>query len=133
MSDYNKKTERINTHTNIDQSMTRRSLVVLFGVIETVLGFRFIFKLMGANPSNVLVNILYQSTEFIVRIFASIFSSATNEGLETASVFEPGTLIAMLVIALIAVAVAKLIDQNTQVNRNTSETISGQSMKKRED
>jgi hypothetical protein len=133
MSDYNKTTERVNTRTNIDQSMTRRSLVVLLGFIETVLGFRFIFKLMGANPSNVFINILYKSTEFIVRMFATIFSPATTDGLETVSVFEPGTLIAMFVIALIAVAISKLMDQNTRVQRNTSETIQDHSAVNRAD
>lgn len=121
MSDYNKKTERINTNTHIEQSMTRRIMLVLFGLIETLLGFRFIFKLAGANPENTLINLLYRATDFMVKIFASIFTPGTTEGLETTSVIEPGTIIAMIVVALIALAVSKLMDQNTRVQKNTTE------------
>jgi hypothetical protein len=121
VSEFNKKTERVNTNTHIEQSMTRRILVVLFGIIEVMLGFRFVFKIMGANPANTLINLLYSSTNFMVRIFASIFTPGTTDGLETVSVFEPGTLIAMIVVALIALAISKLMDQNTRVQKNTTE------------
>ena len=119
MSEFNKKTERINTSTHIEQSMTRRIMFVLFGLIETLLAFRFIFKIAGANPENTLINLLYRSTDFMVKIFASIFTPGTSEGLEPVSVIEPGTIIAMIVVALIALAISKLMDQNTRVQKNT--------------
>jgi len=100
VSEFNKKTERINTNTYIEQSMTRRILVVFFGLIETLLGFRFIFKIAGANPANTLINLLYSTTDFMVKIFASIFTPGTSDGLETVSIIEPGTIIAMIVVAL---------------------------------
>ena len=117
--EFNKKTERINTNTQIEQSMTRRILLVLFGLIETLLGFRFIFKITGANPDNALIDLLYRSTDYIVHIFANIFTPRTAEGLETVSIIEPGTIIAMIVVALIALAISKLMDQNTSVQKNT--------------
>ena len=121
MNEYNKKIERINTNTQIEQSLTRRMLLVLFGLIETLLAFRFIFKITGANPDNMLVDLLYRSTDFLVKIFANIFTPGTSEGLETVAIIEPGTIIAMIVVALIALAISKLIDQNTRVHKNTSE------------
>jgi hypothetical protein len=121
VSEFNKKTERINTNTYIEQSMTRRILVVFFGLIETLLGFRFIFKIAGANPANTLINLLYSTTDFMVKIFASIFTPGTSDGLETVSVIEPGTIIAMIVVALVALAISKLMDQNTRVQKNTTE------------
>lgn len=121
MNELNKKSEHINTSTSVNESMTRRILIVVFGIIEVLLGFRFIFKLAGANPANTLISILYGTTDFMVRIFASIFTPATNDGLETVSVIEPGTIIAMIVIALIALAISKLMAQDTHVQKNTSE------------
>ncbi len=121
MNNYNKKSEQINTSKQVDQSMFRRILMVLFGLIETMLGFRFVFKLAGANPANALIKMLYDITEPIVGVFANIFTPGTTEGLETASVFEPGTLIAMVVIALIVIAIGKLMPNDTQVHTYTSE------------
>lgn len=121
MNELNKKSERINTSTQFDQSMTRRILIVVFGLIETLLAFRFIFKLAGANPENTLIKILYDTTQFMVAIFASIFTPATTDGLETVSVIEPGTIIAMIVVALIALGISKLMNQDTSVQKNTTE------------
>lgn len=121
MNNYNKKSEQINTSKQVDQSMIRRILMVLFGLIETMLGFRFVFKLAGANPANALIKMLYDITEPIVGVFANIFTPGNTEGLEIASIFEPGTLIAMVVIALIAIAIGKLMPNNTQVQKYTSE------------
>lgn len=121
VNELNKKSERINTSTQFDQSMTRRILIVVFGLIETLLAFRFIFKLAGANPENTLIKLLYDTTQFMVAIFASIFTPATSDGLETVSVIEPGTIIAMIVIALIALGISKLMNQDTSVQKNTTE------------
>lgn len=121
MNELNKKSESINTNTHFDESITRRILIVVFGIIETLLGFRFIFKLAGANPSNTLIKVLYDVTNFMVSIFASIFTPATNDGLETVSVIEPGTIIAMIVVALIALAISKLMKQDRLVQKNTTE------------
>lgn len=121
MNELNKKSERINTSTQFDQSIGRRILIVVFGLIETLLAFRFIFKLAGANPENTLIKMLYDTTQFMVAIFASIFTPATSDGLETVSVIEPGTIIAMIVIALIALGISKLMNQDTSVQKNTTE------------
>jgi hypothetical protein len=121
MSEFNKKSESINTNTHIDESMTRRILIVAFGLIETLLGFRFIFKLAGANPVNTLIKVLYDVTNVFVGVFASIFTPATTDGLETVSVIEPGTIIAMIVFALIALAISKLIAQDKSTHKNTTE------------
>lgn len=121
MNELNKKSERVNTSTQFDQSIGRRILIVVFGLIETLLAFRFIFKLAGANPENTLIKLLYDTTQFMVAIFASIFTPATTDGLETVSVIEPGTIIAMIVIALIALGISKLMNQDTSVQKNTTE------------
>lgn len=82
---------------------------IIFGAIEILLAFRLVFKLLGANPVNGFVNGIYTVSQFFVSIFESIFSRATTGGIETTSVLEPATLIAMVVVALIAWGVMKLI------------------------
>lgn len=119
----NKRTEHINRIIQNNESIEKRILIVVVGLIETLLGFRFIFKLTGANPSNTLIKLLYMTTDFIVRLFASIFTPATNEGLETISVIEPGTLIAMIVIALITLGISKLMSNKTSEYKDYDQTI----------
>ena len=112
-----KKFETRNTVT--EGNMGKRIVVVIFGFIEVLLGFRFVFKLMGANPGNVFVKGMYDVTQMFVGIFQGIFSTSTTTGAETKAVFEPGTLIAIVVVALIAWFILKLMSQNSssQVKR----------------
>ncbi len=95
--------------TKQDSNIVQRIIYTISGVISAVLAFRLIFKLLGANPENVFVRGIYAFIQPIVGVFEGIFSSATINGAETTAVFEPATLIAMVVIALISWVVLKLI------------------------
>lgn len=87
----------------------QRIVGILFGIVEIFLAFRLVFKGLGANPENVFVKGIYDITQFIVGLFEGIFSQFKTSGAETTAVLEPATLIAMLVIALIAWLVLKLM------------------------
>lgn len=106
-----KKLETRNTSS--EGSMAKRIVMVLFSIIEVILGFRFVFKLMGANPSNAFVKGLYDVTQFFVGVFEGIFSKVTTTGAEAKAIFEPATLIAIIVVGLIAWGVMKLMSQST--------------------
>jgi len=95
--------------TKHDSNIVQRIIYTIYGLISAVLAFRLIFKLLGANPENVFVRGIYAFTQPVVGIFEGIFSSVAINGAETTAVFEPATLIAMVVIALIAWAIMKLI------------------------
>lgn len=116
-----KKLETRNTTS--EGSMAKRIVVVLFSLLEIILGFRFVFKLMGANPSNVFVKGLYDFTQFFVGVFEGIFSKATTTGAETTAIFEPGTLIAIIIVGLIAWGVLKLMSQNTSSQVKKTEVV----------
>lgn len=103
----NKQTETRNT--KLESHTAQRIVGIIFSVIEIILAFRLIFKLLGENPKNDFVHGIYAATQFFVGIFEGIFSRVTTSGAETTAVFEPATLIAIVVIALIAWVVLKLI------------------------
>jgi len=118
MENTDKKTEvydirRVSSH-------LQRVFSVIFGIIEIVLAFRLIFKLLGANAANGFVHGIYYITHFLVGIFEGIFSK-TATGLENAAVFEPATLIAMIVVALIALIIVELINSGSKTRISTSE------------
>jgi flagellar biogenesis protein FliO len=104
-------------------SMAKRIVVVLFSLIEIVLGFRFVFKLMGANPGNVFVKGLYDVTQLFVGVFEGIFAKVIVSDTATKAIFEPATLIAIVVVGLIAWGVMKLMAQNTVSEFKKTETV----------
>jgi hypothetical protein len=84
----------------------------ILGVFEVLFAFRLIFKLLGANPENILVSFIYLVSKPFLSLFIGIFRSATTEGIEAQSVFELTTIIAMVVYAVIAWGIVKLIQIN---------------------
>ena len=80
----------------------------ILGVLETLLAFRLIFKLLGANPDSGLVAFVYDTSRVLLTPFTAVFRPAATKGIETTAVLEPDTIIAMVVYALIAWGIIKL-------------------------
>ena len=95
---------------NHDDTLAKRITYYVLGVIETLLAFRLVFKLLGANPDSSFVSLIYSVTQVFLIPFEAIFSPAATEGLETTGVLEPATIVAMVVYAVIAMGVIRLID-----------------------
>lgn len=81
----------------------------LCGVLEILLAFRFVFKLTGANIANSFVDLVYGLTEIFISPFEGIFRMGYTEGIETSLVLEPSTLVAIIVYAVLAWGIVKLI------------------------
>lgn len=81
----------------------------ILGVLEVVLAFRLIFKLLGANPSSGFVSFVYAMTQLLIAPFAGIFPRATTTGAVVTAVLEPSTLVAMAVYAVLAWGIAQLV------------------------
>lgn len=88
---------------------SERVVYYILGVLETLLAFRLIFKLLGANPKSGFVAFIYSITQVFLIPFNAIFRSATTQGIETKAFLEPGTIIGMIVYALIAWGIVKFI------------------------
>jgi len=88
----------------------KRIVYYVLGIIEVLLAFRLIFKLLGANPASGFVAGIYSLTNIFINPFKGIFPTATTPGVNTQAVLEPATIVAMLVYALLAWGIAKLIE-----------------------
>ena len=77
----------------------------IVGLLEAVLAFRFVLKLLGANPGAGFTSFIYGITYPFAAPFLSVFKISNVNG----SIFEWTTLLAMLVYWLIAMAIAKLL------------------------
>lgn len=80
-----------------------------FGVLEIFLGFRLVLKLMGASLASGFVGAIYGFTSLFIMPFEGIFRRGFTQGLETTSILEPSTLVAILVYAVLAWGIVKLL------------------------
>lgn len=97
---------------NHDSSKGIKGIKIVYyilGLLEALFAFRLVFKLLGANPKSGFVSFIYAVTQVFLAPFTGIFRTAETQGIETRSVLEPMTIIAMIVYALIAWGIVKLI------------------------
>lgn len=76
----------------------------VLGILEALLLFRFVLKLLAANPGAGFTSFIYGVTYPFVAPFQAVFSTARVGG----SIFEWTTLLAMAVYWLVALAILKL-------------------------
>lgn len=82
----------------------------ILGILEVLFAFRLLLKLLGANPYSGFVSFIYSVTQVFLAPFISIFRSGVTRGNMTEGVLEPSTLIGMIVYAIIAWGIVKLIE-----------------------
>jgi hypothetical protein len=85
------------------------SIYFIFGALDILLAFRLILKLMGASLASPFVGFIYGLTGIFILPFEGIFRRGLNQGLETTSIFEPSTLIAVIVYLILAWGIVKLV------------------------
>lgn len=76
----------------------------ILGLLEALLAFRFVLKLLAANPTAGFSSFIYNVSYPFAAPFLSVFRITKVEG----SVLEWTTLLAMLVYWLLALAIVKL-------------------------
>ncbi len=80
-----------------------------FGALEILLVFRFLFKLTGAATTSGFVSLVYGITGAFILPFEGIFQRLFAGGVNSTSVFEPSTIVAILVYAAVAFGIVKLV------------------------
>ena len=81
----------------------------ILNFVEIILALRLIFRLLGANPNNGLVNFLYTISAPLIAPFVGIFRQPVVSG----SVLEWSTVIAMIIYAVVAYLIVQLIRVST--------------------
>lgn len=87
----------------------------LLGAVEVLLGFRFVFRLLGANPASGFVDALYSVTGFLLAPFFGIFGTPILGD----AAFETTTLVAMAVYAAATFGIIRLIRLMTTSNEES--------------
>lgn len=77
----------------------------ILGVIEVLLVFRMVLKVLGANPTSGFVNLIYAISDPLALPFAGIFGITVSQG----SVFEWSTIVAGFVYFLVAFGLVELM------------------------
>ena len=75
----------------------------LLGLIEVFLVLRFVLQLLSANAASSFVSVIYAISGVLVAPFTAIFPASP-------AVFQASTLVAIIVYALLAWGIVKLID-----------------------
>jgi len=78
---------------------------LFFGLLEGLIGFRIFLKVIAANPNNWFTAFVYQISEIFLWPFQNIIVNPSFDGF----VLEISSFIAMLVYALLAWALVRLI------------------------
>jgi len=80
-------------------------IYLLFGILEGLLGIRFVLGSLGANPAAGFAQLIYGITGPFIAPFEGLFGQPRFEG----SVFELNALVAILVYALVAWVLVKIV------------------------
>lgn len=103
-------TQRTYVATSAGMGDTLRQLITYaIAIVEVLLFFRFILKILGANPGSAFVNFIYSLSSIFEFPFRGIFPTEVQPGLVTKSVLEPSSIVAMFVYGVIAVGIEELI------------------------
>lgn len=88
----------------------RKILYYIMGTFEVLFAIRLIFKFLGANPGSNFISLIYTITGVFLAPFSGVFRTVVNNGIETKSVFEATTIIAMIVYWLVAYGAIRLVE-----------------------
>lgn len=91
--------------------IAKRVVYYLAGVIIALLALRFVFLLLGANRGSGFVDFLYDVSAVFVAPFNGIFGEPTFG----ASYVETSSIVAIVVYAIIALGIGKLLTLNRPV------------------
>jgi YggT family protein len=83
------------------------SIYWLGGLLEILLGLRFLLRLFGANPQNEFALLINNLSNPFVAPFSTLFISPTSEG--GANIFDVNIVIAIIAYALLSYLVVSLV------------------------
>ncbi|MAT43584.1 MAG: hypothetical protein CL609_14700 [Anaerolineaceae bacterium] len=97
--------EDLNANRRVTVSRIAQLIWLFFGVIEAFIGIRVVLKLIAANPANPFANLIYRFTDIFLWPFSGLTVTPQAEGM----VLEISSIIAILVYALLAWIIVRLV------------------------
>lgn len=91
------------------RSVVLTIVTVFWAAVLVLVGGRFFALLFGANAESELVDRLYRHSDFWVKPFFGMFDLANKTVEETDGVFEPASLIALVVYVLAGMLVISIL------------------------
>jgi YggT family protein len=85
---------------------------LIFGIIELLVGLRFVLLLIGANPATTFVAWIYQWSSPFVAPFDGIFGThniVAGSGVAVHSVFDWSSLVALVIYGAIAGILSRVL------------------------
>ena len=82
-----------------------QAVCLVFGVITGLVAIRFILRALGASPNADFAAFVYGITEPLVRPFVGLFGTPQLDG----AVFEPQSVVAIIVYALVGWLLGRLV------------------------
>lgn len=103
--------------------LDRSSRIIYFvmGFLEVLLALRFLFRVIGADANNGLVNFIYNFTGVFVGPFNGIFN---DQSLQRGNVIEVSTLLAMAMYAILTYGIIQLLYLLLTPSRSTRSVFS---------
>lgn len=93
-------------------------LYTIGAIIEGIIGLRFLFKLLGANPNSGFVSWIYSWSSPFVAPFNGIFgqnNTTTVTGTAVTGVFDWAALIAFIVVGIIVAIISGAIIRRRRI------------------
>jgi hypothetical protein len=100
---------------------TSRIVYFVMGFLEVLLALRFLFRIIGADANNGLVNFIYNFTGVFVGPFNGIFN---DQSLQRGNVIEVSTLLAMAMYAILTYGIIQLLYLVLTPSRSTRSVFS---------
>jgi YggT family protein len=90
-----------------EETLRRITLLIqlAFGVLNSVIGLRFLLKVVGANPANPFANLIYTFTTPFLWMFQGLTRTPSYQGIEV----ELFALVAIVVYTLIAWVIVQVL------------------------
>ena len=117
---YQAETIRSNSYASRGMQIVKiqQAIFLLFGILEALLGIRFVLGLLGANPAAGFAQLIYGLTGPFLAPFTGLFGEPSFGGM----VFEWNALIAIVVYVLLAGLLVKLVAFTMGNSRNGTYT-----------
>ena len=98
--------EPVSDRSEYGMTVAQRVIYFISGVIIALLALRLLLSLLGANQANGFANFIYSASHPFAAPFFGLFNYQPTYG---ASRFELGTLVAIVVYAVLAALLARLV------------------------